>query len=103
LFSGRPEHDDVLAARLDRLRTLSSLAQAAAPHLFVKLGQLPAHRYRPFRPARHHEVVEGALDPVRRLEQHDGALGLARDGSQPVRALTPRTWQEALEAPSLRR
>ena len=103
LLCGRPDHDDVLAARLDHLGTLGGLAQAAAPHLFVELGQLPAHRHRPIAPARRHEVVEGPLEPMRRLEQHDRSLGLTSYRSQALRALAPRTGQEALEAPSLRR
>jgi hypothetical protein len=69
----------------------------------VELGELPAERYRPLRPACGRKVVEGSLHPVWRLEHYDRPFDLGCDGSQTFCALAAGPWKEALKAPSLRR
>ena len=75
----------------------------------MELGELPANSHRPVRPARCGQVVQEPLDPVGRLEDDHGPIGLSGDGSQalgparPVRGKKPSKHQRSVDSPETTR
>ena len=78
-------------------RPARELVERAAPDLLVGLGQLAAHRGRAVVPEGLRHRREGAVEPVRRLEEdhRPGFAGQAGEGAGPLPGLAR---EEALEA-----
>ncbi len=90
------DHEDVLAAGLDLGDVCSRVAERAAPHLLVELGELANHHDATLVAERGGEVADRRGDAMRSLVQHDRAR-LRGEHGEPGGASRSLAGQEPLE------